>query len=422
MNQSRSSLISSRLILVLFVALLISLVFSFRAVNSIAAGLLVPATLLYNKYKTGRFFTSPKPGLLFYACTAFFLYTCLSLLFHPVTQDDWRQLLLKTTLVVVPFVICCSDFLATENWKILRVIYTLTVAAGAIYCLSVSAGNYFSTGDDSALFYHKLVSPLKHHAIYYSLLVFFAILSLLESAGPGKWVGSKAIHIIVTVFLVFFLLLLSSKLIISCFICYLLYMLFFVKTLFKISRSQKAIAAVIIIAGSGLILFTNNPVSRRFADLFKGQTVLADRESYQPGDYFNGLQFRLLQWKLVPEMLTKENAWIGGTGAGRSQSLLAKAYIEKNMYTGNAAANQYGYLLYNTHNALLETLLKYGIPGMLLFIGICAAMVQLALHKKSRALTVSVVLLLLYSFTEAVLETQFGILIFTFFPLFFSRK
>jgi O-antigen ligase len=80
---------------------------------------------------------------------------------------------------------------------------------------------------------------------------------------------------------------------------------------------------------------------------------------------------------------------------------------------------KHGYLGYNTHNQFLEALLQTGIIGLICFMAICFEMIRRAVERKSRVLTALVLLLLAYTFNESVFETQYGLVLFTFFPLFF---
>jgi O-antigen ligase len=188
---------------------------------------------------------------------------------------------------------------------------------------------------------------------------------------------------------------------------------------------KKSIVAVFILfplTVLSLLFLTSNPVSNRFKELLKGDLAIVQQKNYQPADYFNGLQFRLLQWKLVPEILNENKSWWTGVGAGNAQQLLNQKYISKNMYRGVPGTADTGYLVYNTHNQLLESLLKIGITGAVLYLLICFSLLQIAWKNKNRIVRFTILLLFFYSFTESTLETQYGILIFTFFPLFLSQE
>ena len=120
--------------------------------------------------------------------------------------------------------------------------------------------------------------------------------------------------------------------------------------------------------------------------------------------------------------MQENNAWLTGVSPADAQTLLNKKYIATNMFTGEPGSADHGFLGYNTHNQFLESLLQTGIPGLLIFIFICGSMVGMAVRQKNSLLTTIVILLLAYTFNEAVFETQYGIVIFTFLPLFFAKS
>ena len=165
-----------------------------------------------------------------------------------------------------------------------------------------------------------------------------------------------------------------------------------------------------------LVLLTQNKVSKRFNEIVSGNIDLVEQKNFTPAIYFNGLQFRLLQWRFVHEILTEQHAWIKGV-PGDAQALLDDKYTSTHMYTGDAHTETRGYLGYNTHDEFLQSLLQSGIPGLLAFIFICCTMLRMAIRKKNDELSFCVILLIAYCFNEAVFETQYGIMLFTFFPL-----
>lgn len=168
-----------------------------------------------------------------------------------------------------------------------------------------------------------------------------------------------------------------------------------------------------------LIVFTQNKISKRFSELSSGDMNLIQQKSFNPGIYFNGIQLRLLEARFVNEILTEQQAWLTGV-SDEAQILLNEKYINNNMYIGDGITADRGYLGYNTHNQFLESMLQSGIAGLLTFILICYTMVQLAIQRKNRQLAIITVLLIAYCFNESVFETQYGITLFTFFPLFFN--
>ena len=89
------------------------------------------------------------------------------------------------------------------------------------------------------------------------------------------------------------------------------------------------------------------------------------------------------------------------------------------MYIGTVARGDKGFIGYNTHNQFLESLLETGLIGSLLFLLICWSLVKMILERRKGDLSFVTILLLVYSVSESVFETQYSLFIFLFFPLFF---
>ena len=174
-----------------------------------------------------------------------------------------------------------------------------------------------------------------------------------------------------------------------------------------------------LVVFSLFIFSTQNRISNRFKEIIQTDFHFIKKESFSPGDYFNGLQFRLLQWQFVPGILNEKKAWLVGVSPGDAQDCLNQKYIFKNMYIGTVGRGDKGFIGYNTHNQFLESLLETGLIGSLLFLLVCWSLVKMILERKKADLSFVTILLLTYSVSESVFETQYSLFIFLFFPLFF---
>jgi O-antigen ligase len=242
----------------------------------------------------------------------------------------------------------------------------------------------------------------------------------LESIKKNEFFISRSFQLWLIIYLSIFLLLLSSKLVIFFYLAYVLSGLIFMLKKNKVSRVTVMSLFSLIFLAFILILAVPNPVSKRFYEIVKGDIKIITQDKFKPGDYFNGLQFRLLQWKFVPEILTENKRWWIGVSPGDAQSYLNAKYLSKNMYSGDPAKGTRGYLIYNTHNQFLQTTLQNGVVGLLILIAICFCLVKMALKLKSRLAIFIALVLLAWLFTESAFETQYGIIIFTFFPMFLT--
>lgn len=391
-----------------YLVFLFSIIFSLRAISSIAIGFILIAALVRNKHFKKSFFNKKNFSLFLTGCLLLFLLQSLSLLYTTDISEGLKLLQRSSALVFVPFAISCSNsFLTAEKRRNLLSYFSIFLSAASLYCLGIACINYKAGAPVSTFFYHDLVKPISQHAIQFSILVFMALIFLIES---NKTNLSKYIIVILSVVLI----LLSSKLVICFYVGY-LFWFFFSKHLL---RSNAFIVVLLFVGMIATVLVTSNPVSNRFKEIFSGNSLLFEQKKFDPGIYFNGIQFRLLQWRFTYEILSEHHAWILGLSPGDAQTALDKKYVETGMYTGIPGTDKKGFLGYHTHNQFLQCLLENGILGLLIFLLISCSLITMAARSRSRIVKSFVLLILIYCFTDAPLETQYGLVIFTFFPVF----
>ena len=416
----KNNLINSLLHL-FYLGLLLSMVAGFRAYSSIAIGLISVTGFIYNKTVTGSWFNSALRNSYVIFCSLFFLLQIIPLAYTDNFIESWKHIQVKSALLFIPLCFFSCSYINKATFHKLMTAFVFILATVLTWCLAVSFIKYqFHHAGTNVFFYHQLVSDLGHHAIMFSILVFAGLIFLLQEITQGRYVVNKGIHFFLLAYFIGGLLLLSSKLVISFTLGCLAY--YAIISLKKNINTRWAVSVVAVsgIALSCLILFTKNPISNRFHDILHDNLAVMHQTTFDPGYYFNGVQFRLLQWRFVKEILQEHNAWMVGVTPANAQPLLIQKYLSVHMFAGVPGTANHGYLGYNTHNQFLESFLQSGLIGLITFLGICFAMVRMAVQQKSRPLSAIVILLIAYSFTESVLETQFGLLIFLFLPLFFA--
>jgi O-antigen ligase len=325
---------------------------------------------------------------------------------------------LETALVAIPFAMTYSPFITQDNWKKWMLYYVGILFAATLYCLINAMILYTHQKNVSVFFYHSLVSIFPHNAIQFSILVFLGIVFLMQLHNKGHFAINKWLSLFLIAYFSFFLLLLSSKLIISILTFYFLYG-FAINWVNSKIRFKIVIGFLLVLMTAAVVFFTKNPISNRFSQETSGKLDLVKQRKFDPGVYFNGLQFRLLEWRFTYETLNENHKWLTGVSQANAQTLLDRKYVETNMFTGGVPGNEKGFIGYNTHNQFLQSLLQTGVPGLLAFLLACIGLVSMALKRKNTQLSFLVIALLAYSFSESVLETQYGLILFVFFPLFF---
>jgi O-antigen ligase len=119
----------------------------------------------------------------------------------------------------------------------------------------------------------------------------------------------------------------------------------------------------------------------------------------------------MILWRFAGEILHDENAWLAGTGIGCRQDMLDSYFLNYGLYTGNPEMGDTGYIGYNFHNQYLEVLVGTGIPGLAIFIAIIV-LIFLQDRKKLFFPMLVYITIILFLFTESMLERQAGIVFF----------
>jgi O-antigen ligase len=398
----------------IFIIFLVSIVFSLRAVSSISIGLIL-LTGIIRKEKARICILSDKWNLLFLiGCVLLFLIQCVSSLYSKHIENTLRILQMNSGLVFVPLSVFISrDFFTVARFRKIMFYLSIILSAASVYCLGFALVKYSGGSSYKVFFYHDLVKPLSQHAIQFSILVFTTLAFLIENR---KEKGDTLFNLprrLMSIFLSIFLILLSSKLIICFYVFYLLYDFFNN----QFSKRRSKVFVVGFVAITSILLLTPNPVGNRFRAVFTGNNLLFEQKEFDPGIHFNGVQFRLLQWRFTYEILNEQHAWVSGLTPGDAQFFLDKKYIATKMYTGVTGTDNRGFLGYHTHNQFLQVLLENGLPGLAVFLFICYTLFKMAAVGQRKELKWLVVLLLVYCFTDAPLQTQYGMIIFMFLPM-----
>jgi O-antigen ligase len=405
------------LLFLLYVIFVSSVILSFRAVTSISLGCIAMTGLIENRIDKGQFFNRNLRNPFFISCCLLFALEMISVVYSENKVQAWRNVWGKSLLIVVPLCLCCCDYIMKTTRQKIMQWYCLVLFAACLFALIQAFSSYLTTHDPSALFYHQLVNPYSGHAVQFSILVFIALIYLLESEKKSQYIVSKIFQKFLIIFLSLFLLLLSSKLVIVIYLGYCLYFLVMIR-----KYKTKLIWIGFMAAFLALCVFmfgTNNPMSNRFREIVITDFSMLKKDKFDPGNYFNGLQFRLLQWKFVPQILNEKRAWATGVGVGDAQQTLNSKYVSENMYAGSAARDGKGFLGYNTHDEFLQSLLGTGIPGLLVFVVVCLSLIKMMSGSRNASFIFISILLLAYSFSESVFESQYSSILFLFFPLFF---
>ena len=331
--------------------------------------------------------------VLFFAWSAAELFTARPLM--PAWKETERML----SLLVIPL-----TFLISRTG---RAAYGRAAAAGLLtaltLCGSVMLGaatlRFSHSGDPYEFIYHRLALPFHTGAVYFSCYLLFA----LFIAGEAPF--SARIRTLIILFLLLLLLLSASKLFIGLGLP-LLAIYYGRKTVSLRKHHKAALAAGILI----LILFSV-PFVQRAKRILHPDLSLVGRENFRGIAEPDGLTLRLVLWRFGFDILREQKAWFTGTGMVQSQRLLDEKITSDGLYTGVPGTPDHGYLGYNFHDQYLETLVRKGVPGLLLLLAI---LLIFAFQPQRRLFAPKLFMWVMAGFflTESVLQRQAGVVFF----------
>ena len=417
MKRIQETYLLSRLYEGVTVILFISIVFSFRIFASISLIVMLAFALLYNRLDTGGWWNKTFVNVFNIGCFLYFIVQGLALLYTHNTKEGFFIQQINLGLIAIPIAVFYSNLIKRKNYGLLMKWYILILFTASVIALVHAWQLYVHTGNTSFFFYHPLVYIYSGHAIQYSILVFIGILFLIEENTSHENIKNRPFVLFLLIYFTVFLFLLTSKMVIAVYLLYIVYLIICTNEFFR-KLSYRMGAMVTILVALIIIFTTNSPLRKRVSEELQSNISFIEKNEFSPADYFNGIEFRLVSWRFATEILNENHAWLFGVSPGDAQDLLNAKYRKLNMFTGGLPGNRKGYLDYHTHNQFLQALLETGIPGLAAFILICTGMIQLAKKSGNRSMIVLTILLLCYCFADAVLRTQYGIILFIFFPLF----
>jgi O-antigen ligase len=364
----------------------------------------------------------------FLAYFALFLLDLISQLFTPDLAEGWKIVSRDATLVAIPFVISGGVFADEDSYKKLMALYCVMLALASIACLLHAGRSWLSSGDGDVFFYHPLVSPISQNAVFFSVFILFGLFFLLSydlrpvyPGFPGRLV--RLLRFFLVFLFIIMIILLASKLFL---VIMLLALAWFQLRRYRFTGNR----VLLISAGTGLallitlLLATDNPIKARYKDVLEANDSKISKEHFAPGDSFNGIQIRLLEWRFAYEILNEHRAWIAGTTPGNSQHLLNQKYVGANMYLGQPGKKGRGFWDYNFHDLYVEALVRTGLIGLLILLAIFGLQIGIVWRWKTGQAFFTVLTLLLFFVPQSPLTMQTGVFLFSFFPflLLYSPK
>jgi O-antigen ligase len=334
-----------------------------------------------------------------------FIFYAIGISYSQLPKEAFATLERKLTLLIFPIIFAGESLDTSLKWRSIFKWFSLSVACAAVYCILKNC--YVATlpgvlVTKNLFLYELLASPIMHPG-YFSNYVFLAIVSLSLPIvyKDWDWFFSKKIQGSLLLFLLIFLVMLTSKTV------YIAFAFFFVWILFM-AWKQLATAALKLkfFAGAflALCLFVLMLV-KVFPERF---TINSQFKKLDPKDVSIGTSIvsRKAAY-IVGASLVKAN-WLTGYGTGMSNALL-KEELRARGYVQLVAKNMH------THNQLIKTSLEIGLFGTLLMLLIICTWMWNSNKKHQYLLLWLGVLCFVNCCTDDMWDIQAGIVFFMFF-------
>ncbi|WP_172665922.1 O-antigen ligase [Flammeovirga sp. OC4] len=314
--------------------------------------------------------------------------------FFLFNETTFTKIEVYFTLLIIPVIL-----LLNKNKNELKIYFINTSFFYSILSLSIAIFNYFFVehrwGIQTEFFFYKDLSSniFDVHPVYLSISIGIAlILSIQEYANKPKYL------IPITVLLLFYLLLLNSRTVTVYILVVLLAII--LKRNFKV-----AILFISILFIFGMLIMSKQKMPNRNFNVFEAINLSDEPVTVKD----NGLSIRLRIWKYsLTVVCGSTKNLILGVGIGNGKNELSKIYKENDeiyLYEKNLGA----------HNQYISFILELGLFGFV-FILICFAYVYnyYIKNKNYEAIIISSLFLIVFN-TEAVLNRNYGLTIFTYF-------
>ncbi|MBS1773278.1 MAG: O-antigen ligase family protein [Bacteroidetes bacterium] len=412
--------------LLCFLALFIPFPFAWSTATIIALTIL---WLLQGDFATT--FNNLRQRKIIWVWLAFFALHAISYTYSENKHESLYDLKGKAFFIVMPIVICCGMQLNRKLIERLFVFFNIGITIMGLFCIAHAAMRAYHIYVTEHYFYHpyffydELVDGIDASAVYMAWYTMISVASLFFLPwvyfykGRGKW-----LRIILCLFQVIFFMLLSARMLILLFFLFLVP--FYLGKLFKHSKLTipKVTGIILFFAAIAVaIVYTNNPVKKRFNDLFKKDfdiVWLKDYSHTTPNDFSN-FTLRLMNWRMGFENIRENNLLWYGAGNGDVQDLQNKklASYGFNVTSPNPDIRT-PYLNMNLHNMYIQTLMMLGIPGLALLIIICFAPLFVYRQIKLKHLfLIFHISAICFLFQEASFQTQAGVVFYSFLSMIF---
>lgn len=408
--------------LFIFILLVLITIPFANILNSICIGLLFAFSLVFFNKNNFDKNTSLLLPIVLYALMA------LSFFWSIDKSTSIKSLLKEISLFLIPLIFIFSKTIfKQEKDKIIKY-FSYSIVIFSTYFI-VTAFFNFLINNKNSFFGHELVTKelnAVHYSVFVSLSLFYFITQEVKTIKT----------IFIQLFLISFLFLLQSKIIIiTTFFLIALYFLFYSK-----SANKMRLRNMVLLCFALFTFLFFNKLKEKIEFEFQlnsdnniGHTVIPkemvgdriismkeawENEKFEQNDFFSGASFRVYQFRMFLEIMKDENVFFQGLGLNASYKKLEEKGIKYNVFQGNDTTE--GYQKKNFHNQYVQVFSELGFIGFVLLVLILFVNFKNALKSKDFIHIAFAILMISLFLTESFLWRQRGVVFFTAFYCLFN--
>lgn len=335
----------------------------------------------------------------FYLSISLYLLYLIGSFYSSNAKNTEFELVQKLSLILLPVLFFSEVSLENNFVFTVKKSFILGCILGSIICLLNAFLHYYHSRNADYFFYANFSKIM--HPSYYAMYLNFACAILILEKGVFK---SPFFSNLTLLFFVFIIVLLSSK----SGVITLFFILIFKLILYTIQKKKylkSAIISGIFILLIGSFIFSFPQSTSRLHQMY--EALNSDDEG------FNSTTGRISIWKNSLQVIAKNS--VLGVGTGDAKDEILKHYQLKN-------ENELYSKKLNSHNQFLQTTIAIGLPGLVLLLLLLGVPLFL-FYKQLDFSAVIFVLLMIFNFLfESMLETQAGVIFFSFFLFLFWKE
>jgi hypothetical protein len=329
----------------------------------------------------------------------------------------------KLTFIIFPILVGTAEIDRKALEKIF-ISFITGLSIIALYCIVHAFFMFHKTGEASQFFYHTLVNTLDANAVYMSFYTIFALYLFITFRFTSVFTKErKVFKWSVFGLLLLFFIMLSCRLLIFLYFFYL--GIIAVKFLLRNPKKYMlkiGLLAFVVLTFCSIILFTKNPIKERYLLVARGNMDLVFQKDFSHKEFvLDNLNARPLIWRVAIENIAEKNLWWKGCGNGDINDIQNEKYKELGI-PGFKKEDGFQSPLYNIaiHNMYLQTLEMIGIPGVIcLFLILILPFFSIKYVKNKGTFYIFQATGMLFMMQESVLQTQAGIIYFSYFSIVF---